>query len=110
MSAVSGESLFGLPVSGNEGEFRVVTEHEGSAGEAMWAISRIRKDLVEAYPGRPVDAECTFTVPELVSLASLAIAGDPRIRDDKHSGRKLAAGFLMLAQKIGLTSTEEKQP
>lgn len=75
----------------------------------MWAISRIRKDLAEAYPDRPVDAECTFTIPDLVSLASLAIAGDPRIRDDKHSGRKLAAGFLMLAQKIGLTDSGQDE-
>ena len=103
---VSGESLFGLPIATQDGLSRILVEH----GDGRWSICLVRKALKEQFPNRPVDAECSFSLEELVETACTAFSSDPKIADDKHAGRKLAAGVLMLARAMGLTNTEEKQP
>lgn len=103
---VSGESLFGLPIVTQEGLSRILVEH----GDGRWSICLVRKALKDEFPDRPVDAECTFNLDELVEIACTAFSSNPKIADDKHAGRKLAAGVLMFARAMGLTNTEERQP
>lgn len=99
MKNATGESLFGLPIANEPGLHRVLVEH----GDGRWSTCVIRKALKDAFPDRPVDSECTFTVEDALETARLAFSSDPSIRDDKNAGKKLAATVLMLAHAIGLT-------
>lgn len=102
-NATSGNSRFGLPIVTADGIARVLVEH----GDGRWSLCLINEALKEKFPDRPVEAECTFTMDDLVQTACMAFSGDPKIAEDRHAGRKLAAGVLMFATACKIIDLRE---
>lgn len=102
MKNVSAESLFGLPIATDNGLSRVLVDHE----DGRFSSCLVREALKKQFPDRPVDAEFTFTMEEAVDLACKAFSSDPKVSNDKHAGRKLAAALLLFAKATGLVLGE----
>lgn len=98
MNTVAGDSLFGLPIATSEGLSRILVEH----GDGRWSACLVRKAIKDKFPDRPVEAEFSFTLEEVINLAGMAFASDPAVADDRHAGRKLASAVLLFAKASGL--------
>lgn len=99
-----GKSIFGLPVATEPGLTRILVEH----GDGQWSICLVRQAIVQQFPDRPVEAQCTFSMDNAVEIACKAFASDPSIRDDPDSGRKLAAAVIMFSMALGILDSKEK--
>jgi hypothetical protein len=93
-----GESKFGLEVVGSDSLVRALMEH----GNGRWSICTFNKRVHEAFKTRPIEAECTFDMQQLIDTACLAFSSSPEIKDDRNAGKKLAAGVLMFATALGI--------
>lgn len=102
---VTGTSRFGLPIVTAEGKSRVLVEH----GDGRWSLVLINDFLKKRFPDRPVDPECTFAMDDLIDTAMMAFSGNPKITEDKHAGRKLAAGVLMFATACKIIDLKEPE-
>lgn len=103
MTQVQGTSRFGLPIVTADGVTRVFIDH----GDGRFSLCLIKDALKKQYPDRPFDAECTFTMDDIIQTACTAFSGNPKIAEDKHAGRKLAAGVLMFATACKIIDLKE---
>ena len=94
----SGECKLGLPIFGEPSLSRILIEH----GDGRWSNCLVRHALTEKFPNRPVEAECTFTMEDVIGTACKAFSSDPSIKDDREAGKKLAAAVLMFATALGI--------
>lgn len=102
----SGECKLGLPIFAEPGLSRILIEH----GDGRWSNCLVRRSITEKFPQRPVEAECTFTMEDLIDTACKAFTSDPSIRDDREAGKKLAAGILMFATALGIIIDKPEAP
>lgn len=104
ITTAPGETILGLNIAGDANLSRVLVEH----GDGRWSLCVVRDKLVKDYPKRPVEAECTFTIADILETARQAFISDPAIQHDRFAGKKLAAGVLMFSQACGLIDAQEK--
>ncbi|EJB02922.1 hypothetical protein Rleg9DRAFT_1737 [Rhizobium leguminosarum bv. trifolii WSM597] len=99
----SGECKFGLPIFAEPGLSRILIEH----GDGRWSICLVRPAVTQQFPNRPVEADCTFTMDSVIETACKAFSSDPSIKDDRESGRKLAAAVIMFSMALGILDERE---
>lgn len=103
INAAPGAPVVILSVAGDSDLSRAVVEH----GDGRWSLCLVRERLVKEFPKRPIEAECTFTIPDVLETARQAFTGDPAIQHDRFAGKKLAAAVLIFAQACGLAAASE---
>lgn len=96
----SAKPLFGEYLWNKEGVCRAVLEF----GDGTWGTAIVNPKLMEQFPNREIDAETRFTMDDVRDIARLALSQDPEIKSDPHAGRKLAAGFMIVATAINLVT------
>lgn len=101
---VEGECKFAYPIFASESLVRGLFEH----GDGRWSVCTINRKVAEAFRSKPVDAEFTFDLEEVLKTATMAFAGHPDIKEDRNAGKKLAAGVLMFAAALRILDMQEK--
>lgn len=100
---VDGECKFAYPIFASENLVRGFFEH----GDGRFSVCTINRRVAEAFKAKPVDAEFTFDLEEVIKTATLAFTGHPEVRDDRNAGKKLAAGVLMFAAALKILDMQE---
>lgn len=83
---------------------RAVVEH----GDGQFSIAKIRPDLITKLGTTEIEAETTFTFDGVSEVAKMALAGDPKVKENPHAGRQLAAALLIVLTGMGLTKVEAR--
>ena len=103
--SAEGTPLVSVPLVARPGEERALVEH----GDGRWSLCVYRRAVVDSAKGKPhVTAETTFTMDDLGAIAMQAFESNPDIQQNKHAGRQLAAGVLLMMMGLGLIAREEK--
>lgn len=100
---VDGECKFAYPIFASESLIRGLFEH----GDGRWSVCTINRKVAEAFKSKPVDAEFTFDMEEVIRTATMAFAGHPDVKEDRNAGKKLAAGVLMFAAALNILDMQE---
>lgn len=98
-----GDCAFAYPLHGSESLVRALFEH----GDGRFSVCTINRRVAEAFKGKPVDAEFTFTMEELTTTATKAFVGHPDVKEDRNAGKRLAAGVLMFAAALKILDMQE---
>jgi hypothetical protein len=104
-ATVPGECKFAYPIFASENLVRGFFEH----GDGKFSVCTINRRVAEAFKAKPLDAEFTFDMEEVLRTATMAFIGHPEVRDDRNAGKKLAAGVLMFAAALKILDMQETE-